>query len=60
MIHLWNVIFIMIGNAARTLFKEDNEDKTLELITADDVEDDTIYPTQIEGHTEEGLHPLSR
>ena len=46
----------MIGNAARTLFKEDNEDRTLQLITADDI----IYPTEIEGHTEENLQPLSR
>ena len=50
----------MIGNAARTLFKEDNEGRTLHLITADDDENDIIYPTDIEGHTEEYLPPLSR
>lgn len=50
----------MIGNAARTLFKEDNEDRTLQLITASDDENDIIYPTEIEGHTEENIRPLSR
>ena len=50
----------MKGNAARILFKEDNENKTLELITADDDEQDIIHPTEIEGHTGEGLDPLSR
>ena len=50
----------MKGNAARTLFKEDNENKTLELITADDDEQDFIHPIEIEGYSEEGLGPLSR
>ena len=53
-------IWIFKGNAARTLFKEDNENRTLQLITADDDENDVIYPKEIEGHTEENLPPLSR
>lgn len=50
----------MKGNAARSLFKEDNENKTLELITADDDEHDIIHPTEIEGYSGEDLAPLSR
>ena len=45
------------GNAARTLFKEDNEEKTLELITADDGDHDIIYPTELVNNTGEGLDP---
>ena len=56
--NIYNVL--MKGNAARILFREDNENKTLELITADDDEQDIILPTEIEGHTVEGLAPLSR
>ena len=48
------------GNAARKIFQEHNEEKTLELLTANDPKDDMIEPTQIDGHEKEGLCPLSR
>ena len=48
------------GNAARKIFQEHNEEKTLELLTANDPKDDMIEPTQIDGHEKERLCPLSR
>ena len=38
------------GNAARKIFQEHNEEKTLQLLTANDPKDDIIEPTQIDGH----------
>ena len=55
-----NMKFALEGNAARTIFQEHNEEKTLELLTADDPKDDIITPTQIDGHDNEGHGPLSR